>query len=143
MDTACPARKEKFERLFKLLEQDEHVFVHINLQTPGVLLPDYLMTEPVVTLKLSHWFRGPVKLSDEKIVAELMFGEQSFTCFVPLDAVCGLTTYRGEKLIWPAALPKNFVKPTEQTTPPQEGCEQSRDTAPAEKSVRPQLRRVK
>lgn len=105
--------KEKQETLERMLS-DEHVLVHLAPQAPGVELPDHLRRNPTVTLKLSRHFRGRMEISASEVSAELLFGERYFTCRVPLAAVWGMTSLRGQFLMWPDSAPTEVLATLEQ-----------------------------
>lgn len=96
--------KRKFKALSELLEQ-EYVLVHLLTGAEGVCLPDYLKSGPNVTLKISRWFRGGMDITEERICADLLFNGSYFTCFIPLPAIWGATSAKGENIIWPDSMP--------------------------------------
>lgn len=97
--------KEKFEAVNKLLDEQEYVLVHINLKAQGYELPDHLLGHPTVTLKLSRWFRGNLAVNEDKIVTELLFNGNYFTCVIPYESIWGMTNPAGETMIWADAIP--------------------------------------
>ena len=84
---------------------DEYLLVHVNPQAAGTTLPAHLMSQITVTLKLSKLFRGGIAVEDDRIVTDLLFGEDYFTCIVPFTSIWGLTTMKGESMVWPESVP--------------------------------------
>lgn len=105
--------QEKRETLERFLS-DEHALVHIAPQAEGVELPEHLTKNPTVTLKLSRYFRGKMEISETLVTAELLFGDTYFSCRIPLAAVWGLTSIRGQFLMWPESAPSEVLASLEQ-----------------------------
>jgi stringent starvation protein B len=105
--------QEKRETLERFLS-DEHALVHIAPQAEGVELPEHLTKNPTVTLKLSRYFRGRLEISESLVTAELLFGESYFPCKVPLSAIWGVTSIRGQFLMWPESAPSEVLASLEQ-----------------------------
>ena len=101
--------KERFEAINRLLEQ-EYVLVHLNTGAQDLSIPDNLRANPIVTLKLSRWFRGAMEVSENQISAELLFNGKYFSCLIPLRSIWGATSAKGENLIWPAAVPPGIMQ---------------------------------
>ena len=91
---------DKYHSIQKFL-YDEHMLMHIDPSTAGVTLPLDLMNSPTITLKLSKLFKGKLIVEKDAIEAELLFGDEYFTCIVPLNAIWGITSYKGQTLTWP------------------------------------------
>jgi len=150
--------KEKKDTLERMLE-DEHALAHIAPQVPGVELPEHLRGGPTVTLKLSRYFRGHLTISDSTVESELLFGERYFTCKIPFVAIWGMTSMRGQFLMWPESAPAEVLATLEQqaqarkadalaaqadAAEPSAGDPRSAETHSAtESKPRPKLRRVK
>lgn len=100
---------EKLKTLNRYL-LDEYVLVHINPKAPEVILPDNLLAQPTVTLKLSRLFRGNMQIKTDKVEAELLFGQNYFDCIIPFNAMWGLTTFKGENIIWGQSAPQPEVQ---------------------------------
>ena len=103
------AKKEKYTTLNRLLN-DEYVLVHINPSVDGLALPPHLKGNPSVTLKLSRLFRGTLKVEKELVSADLLFGDGYFTCLVPFEAVWGVTSSKGNNVIWPESTPPHILE---------------------------------
>ena len=88
---------------------DEQVLVHINPQCSGVTLPNHLLPNRTVTLRLSKYFKGSLTTDSEKISAELLFGSDYFTCVMPWQSIWGASSIRGEDFIWSEAAPEDVV----------------------------------
>ena len=102
------AAKEKRETLERFLG-DEHALVHVAPHGEGVILPEHLTKNPTVTLKLSRYFRGKMDVAPTEVVAELLFGETYFACHIPFAAIWGMTSIRGQFLMWPESTPPEVL----------------------------------
>ncbi len=120
---------EKLEALNRFLS-DEYVLVHVNSLAEDVNLPTHLMNQSSVTLKLSRHFRGSLEVTEEKVTAELLFGESYFSCLIPLAAIWGVTGVKGNNVIWPESTPKDVLK---QLLQPVTAAEEPEKPAAAEK----------
>jgi stringent starvation protein B len=147
--------RQKRETLERLLNE-EHVLVHIVPSAEGVSVPANLVATSTLTLKLSRHFRGRMQLKPEEVVAELLFGENYFTCKVPYPAIWGVTSFKGQFLMWPESAPdevlESMAKIEEKRRADQkQGLEVSSenseavpdDNSPPKKNGPPKLRRVK
>ncbi len=145
--------KEKYEAVNKHLEE-EYVLVHLAPSIAGTTLPEHLMANNSVTLKLSRLFRGGIEVQKSKIVTDLLFGDKYFSCVIPLKAVWGLTSHNGKNFIWPESTPAEVLEqllkfpPKEEPKTPQpleaQSISAESTQAPAKKEIRKgHLRRVK
>lgn len=100
--------KEKHQLVNKCLN-DEYVLVHLDSRKENVDLPQHLMNQPLVTLKLSKLFRGGLALEDDKIVTDLLFDRGYILCSIPLEAVWGVTNAGGDNFVWPQSTPVEVV----------------------------------
>ena len=98
-------QKTTIERLLA----DEQVLVHINPSQPGVVIPEYLMANRTVTLRLSRFFRGQLTTNDEQIKAELLFGPNYFECCIPWNSIWGATSVREEEFVWTEVTPPEIL----------------------------------
>lgn len=101
-------RKEKYSSL-NILLKDEYLLAHVDTAVEDVQLPKHIYLKRSVTLRVSRFFKGFIKVSEDKIVAELVFGEDRFVCHVPLDAIWGLTSMRGSNIVWPESAPPGLI----------------------------------
>jgi len=134
--------KEKQVTINKLLDE-EYVLVHLNPKTSGLVVPDYLLHDPSVTLKLSRYFRGELDVQEDEIVAELLFSGSYSTCKIPYTAIWGCTSQKGKNIIWPESTPDDVLKSildTAQSEPPQVV---KKFQSVSEKKKQGHLRRVK
>lgn len=92
------------------LLNDEQVLVHINPQLAGVSLPEHLMKNRSVTLRLSRYFRGDLTTDDSQVSAELLFGSEYFTCIIPWNSIWGASSAFGEEFLWSNAAPAQFAE---------------------------------
>ena len=103
---ACSDQKRTIEKLLN----DEQVLVHINPQCQGVMIPNYLFENRTVTLRLSRFFKGALSTDDDKISAELLFGQDYFSCQIPWSSIWGASSIRGEEYIWAEAAPEEILE---------------------------------
>ena len=149
--TKDPA-KEKRDTLERFLN-DEHTLVHVAPRADDVEVPENLRHSPTVTLKLSRYFRGKMEISATGVSAELLFGETYFTCKVPFAAVWGMTSVKGQFLMWPESTPPEVLSTLERQSEERRNealsaeAETSGESIPAvattDTGSRPRLRRVK
>ncbi|MCB0335957.1 MAG: hypothetical protein KDD62_06610 [Bdellovibrionales bacterium] len=92
-----------------MLNDEYFILVHLNPTTEGVTIPEHLKGDPSVTLKLSQHFRGRMHLTQNKIIAELLFQGNYFDCHIPLDAIWGCSTETDKNHVWPESMPENVV----------------------------------
>lgn len=109
MSPQDPTQKEKFEALNRFLE-DEYVMAHLDTANPDLVIPQHLKAQATVTLKLSRLFRGGIEVSSDRVVTNLMFNQKYFACIIPLSAIWGLTSEKGENILWPASTPTQVMK---------------------------------
>lgn len=100
--------KEKQKALDRLLEET-YAIVHVNTGFDGVLLPEHLLKSPSVALKISRFFRGELTLGENELKADLLFGDDYFTCVVPLGAVWRITSEGGSHMAWGEDAPDEIV----------------------------------
>lgn len=109
MTTGTEARTDQKGTIEKLLN-DEQVLVHINPQCQGVHIPNHLFDNRTVTLRLSRFFKGALSTDTEKISAELLFGQDYFSCVIPWNSIWGASSIRGEEFIWAEAAPDEILE---------------------------------
>jgi stringent starvation protein B len=112
--------KEKVDTLNRFLN-DEHMLIHLCPRSKGVSIPDYLMDNPTVTLKLSRHFRGKLEITEERVKTELLFNDKYFDCVVPFEALWGMTSFRGQFLMWPESTPQEVFDTLIKQAKDQEG----------------------
>lgn len=110
-----PLSPDKHDFLTKKL-CEEYVLVHVNPHCAGVRLPASAQRDATVTLKISKFFKFPVDLSQHEVRARLRFGEEYFSCSIPLDAIWGATSVKGETAMWPEHLPASLQSIVKSTT---------------------------
>ena len=151
---------EKRSTIDRLL-QDDHVLVHLDPSAENTVLPEHLLSDPTVTLKLSFLFNGVMVLEDSSIEAELRFNGQYFSCSIPYVCIWGVTDCKGKSTIWPSSAPPNILQEllmsskakeeasskepsdSSDTKSEQGGNEQGRKEQSRNEQNRPKLRRVK
>jgi len=99
---------EKMNVIIKYLE-DDYILVHLDARKEGVDIPDHLLGNPTVTLKLSYGFKGGMQVTEERVWAALIFGGRFRDCFIPMPAIWGATTSSGANTIWPEDAPPEIV----------------------------------
>lgn len=100
--------RDKFNHLNKLLF-DEFAMIHVNTSVQGLVIPNHLLSEPSVALKLSKMFMGKLVVEKDQITAELRFSGEYFTCQVPWNSVWAISSFKGETAIWPDEIPEQMV----------------------------------
>lgn len=91
--------KEK-EKKFNEWFANDHVLIHLDSRKPGVQLPDHLLNNPSVTLKLSALFQGKTTITRDSVTSFLRFSGVYSECIVPWTAIWGMTAASGENIIW-------------------------------------------
>ena len=89
----------------------EYVLAHINTANTdeGLCLPEHLLKDPTVTLKLSHLFTRPLEITDVFIKTELRFGHDYLACVIPWKNIWGMTTEVGQNIVWPLDAPEDVL----------------------------------
>lgn len=112
------AVKEKRDIIDRLLEQD-HVLLHIDATKEGLDIPEHLLSNPQLVLKISRRFMGNLYLKQELIETELLFGEANlnYLCKIPYDCIWGATSAEKKTLVWPQDLPEILAKEVKKNIP--------------------------
>lgn len=79
------------------------VFVHLDAQKPGVVLPEYLQGRTQICLEFAYDLPIPIKdlkLDENGISGTLNFDGSSHFVSVPWTAVFGLADMYGRGMIW-------------------------------------------
>ncbi len=97
---------KKIETIKTLLNCD-HILVFINPRVKGVRLPQFLMQEESVTLKLSKYFQGELIIKDSEIQAVLKFNGLYQLCIIPEDSIWGAMTPDGQNILWLECSPES------------------------------------
>lgn len=147
MTTGTESRADQKQTIEKLLN-DEQVLVHINPQCQGVHIPHHLFDNRTVTLRLSRFFKGALSTDSEKISAELLFGQEYFSCLIPWNSIWGASSIRGEEYIWAEAAPDEILEMVlahkeERRACSRQGSERAYATGRASRANSGHLRRVK
>lgn len=124
---------KKPETLHRFLE-DEYALVHVNTAYAGVSLPPHLAQQPTVTLKISRLFRGRLTVDEAGFTAELLFNQSYFTCVVPFGAMWGMTSLKGQNVVWPEDVPAGVL---DRLLAPPPGQKPPPPPAPTERSLLP------
>jgi stringent starvation protein B len=111
------------QALEKALE-DQEVFIHLNGGVEDVSLPEQLAGNPNVTLKISHYYRGPLTISENEVHADLLFPEGPHTCIVPIEHIWGITQMSGESRFWPEHAPREILEQMVRGVAAEEGTEE-------------------
>ncbi len=127
---------EKYKVLNSLLDE-EYILVHLSTCAKGVVIPEYLQSEPSVTLRLSRRFVGKMTVDKDLISADLLFNGEYFTCQIPIDALWGISTPKGMGRIWTESIPAGVSAPLGTIEP-----NPAEEAKPVTKG-RPALKRVK
>ena len=97
------------DKLFEEWIEGDHILVHLDARADGVAVPSHLSDNPALTLKLSYLFQGETTTSPEGVVSYLRFSGEYFRCFIPWDAIWGLSSSEGEQFVWPESIPKDLL----------------------------------
>ena len=128
--------REKHNTILQLLEE-EYLLLHLDGSVSGTQLPDYLINNPSVTLKISRLFRGELEVTSTGLTASLLFGNNYFDCIIPLSCIWGVTSVDGNNIIWPECTPEEILNSIESEAPKAKKSESKK------KRHAPHLRRVK
>jgi stringent starvation protein B len=93
-------RSREKKRVIEQLLSGDHLLLHLVPQVKNVKLPDRLMSNLTVTLKISRKFRGALILHNTEIEAHLLFSESYSECRIPYDAIWGVTDSNGQTTSW-------------------------------------------
>ncbi|MGA1192219.1 MAG: hypothetical protein ACO3XO_08065 [Bdellovibrionota bacterium] len=121
--------------LEKALE-DQEVFIHVDGGVEAVSLPEQLAGNPNVTLKISHYYRGPLTISENEVHADLLFPEGPHTCIVPIEHIWGITQMSGESRFWPEHAPREILEQMVRGVAAEEESK-SKETIPAKREEVP------
>lgn len=91
--------REKRKKIDALLEQD-HCFLHLTPSSQGCVLPESLVNQPAVSLKISRRFKGSLQLAATRIEASLKFPDDYFECHIPYSAIWAVTSAEGKTIAW-------------------------------------------
>ncbi len=144
MNDARPIGKdaEKYRVIDELLVQ-EYTLIHVNTMMQGVVLPQHLLSQPTVTLKISRFFPKPMFLGKETVRAELMFNGGYFSCIVPWEAIWGVTSLKGEGKVWIEAVPKGVFQELAKVMPQARAKSSSPEEKPKPKTEEPAAKKKK
>lgn len=129
----------KFRTINRLLYKHQFLMAHINTTAPNVVLPQHLYQAPTVTLKLSREFKGSLELTSDTITAELLFGDDYFTCQIPFDSVWAIGTPDGEVQFWSDSSPTELLERFVETQQPNSDAKPQTE----KNNTKSHLRRVK
>jgi len=134
--------RRKYQTLERLLK-DDFVLVHVSTAAENVLVPEHLKKDPTVTLKLSRLFRGRLEMTESLITAELLFGNDYFTCEIPIASIWGMTGCRGKNEIWPESAPESILKEILTASLKEEGAVSEKKIPASKKPKKRHLKLVK
>ena len=107
-----PLHIEKRDTMLKLLDRGL-VMVHLDPRVEGVVVPEWLQSDPTLRLNIAYGFNLPaLEIDEEGIYAVLSFGGQNYGCTLPWPAVFALTLpqEQHEGQVWPESLPSELVE---------------------------------
>lgn len=102
--------------IIRTLLNCDHILVFVNPKTEGIRLPQYLLNEESVTLKLSKYFQGELVVADSLIQAVLKFNGVYYTCILPEHSIWGAMTPDGQSTIWLDCAPDPVKLQAKQTS---------------------------
>ncbi|MCA9604628.1 MAG: hypothetical protein KC619_03475 [Myxococcales bacterium] len=101
----------KREVALALLERGS-LFVHLDPRVEGVVVPDYLRSQPQLVLQVGLGLAVPIpdlEVDDEGVFGTLSFNRSPFYCRVPWASVFGLVGDDGMGLVWQEELPTELA----------------------------------
>lgn len=101
--------------------QFKTVQIRVSRRAPGVRLPDHL--PEIVTLNLNMGFRGEMSIREDGVDVLLSFSGCEFDCFIPWDAVLGITHEQFGDIMFPHAAPPGMSLFLVRTAPPEAPAE--------------------
>lgn len=109
--------REKRDMMLTLLDRGL-VMVHLDPRVEGVVVPEYLATDPTLRLNIAYGFNLPaLEIDDEGIYAVLSFGGVDHGCTLPWEAVYAITLpdQQHEGSLWNDCLPPELAEAVEAT----------------------------
>lgn len=103
------ANTESKQAVIERLLNFEYILVFINASVTGVVLPDHIINEPTLTLKLSYHFEGKMEVHPDRIDAVLRFKGQYFSCVLPMNSIWGVSTPKGSNYLWMECAPESVL----------------------------------
>ncbi len=98
-------KREVFEEFMA----SDHALVHLDSRKQGVSVPQNLLGQHTVCLKMSYNFQGRTSYDDDGVTSFLKFDGHYFECVVPWNAVWGMSSADGKRYVWPTDLPKEIL----------------------------------
>ena len=89
--------------------QDDHTLLHLDSRRARVELPQNLLQQHSVTLKLSYRFQGETTHDDIGITTYLRFSGEYVRCIIPWTAVWGMSASDNRRTVWPEDIPKEVI----------------------------------
>ena len=96
--------------LFDRFAELDHVLVHIDATRPEVVVPEHLQGNPALTLKLSHRFQGTMTTDELGVHAWLRFEGKYCECRLPWEAIWGMTSADGERVLFSESIPTEVAR---------------------------------
>ncbi|MBL7662674.1 hypothetical protein JNK13_07975 [bacterium] len=96
-------------KAFDELMKGEFVLMHVDSRKPGVTVPENLLNNPALVLKLSYQFQGKIERNDSGIEAYLLFNNKYELCILPWTSVWGISPSHGQQILWPEDIPKEVL----------------------------------
>ena len=99
-------QNNKNEVLEKMLAKGDTMLC-VDSQHPEVQVPDAHRGDPDLRLILNLGFRHGIRVLQQGIEAELLFGGLPHTCWIPFDSLWAVyNPHSGEGYLWPSSVPK-------------------------------------
>ena len=99
----------KKKRTLEQFLSGDHALLHLNSTRTDVIVPAVCKGNPILTLKVSRLFSGRIEVSEEGVSSSLKFSGEYFDCFIPWDAIWGVSSEDGEQKIWENFLPGQIL----------------------------------
>lgn len=89
---------------------NDHVLLHLDSRVSAVKVPDNLLGNPLLTLKVSRLFHGRIDLEESGISVSLKFSGEYFECFIPWNSIWAVSSDKGERKVWEDVLPEHMAQ---------------------------------
>ncbi len=113
-------KQDKKNQIERLLHHGTVMF-YIDTRVTGVSVPSHFMGNPQLALNFDYAYRIPdFRILNDRVEATLEFGTLYFFCVLPMDAIYTLRSdVKGEMVVFPEEMPKDFFTEQKTTTEPE------------------------
>jgi stringent starvation protein B len=88
------------------------VFVHLDPRIAGMVVPQWLRSQPQLVLQIGLDMPIPIpdlRVDDDGVYGTLSFQRSPFTCKVPWSGIFALVGEDGRGMVWPEDLPAEIA----------------------------------